>query len=77
MVLAQQKKLYEKDAILMGLEKKIVAVEVMKSVDDKSVIEKGQETPEENCCSKCNFRVFKTEKGLQRHIFSKHTSLGH
>ena len=44
MVLAQQKKLYEKDAILMGLEKKIVAVEVMKSVDAKSKVEESENT---------------------------------
>ena len=44
MVLAQEKKLYEKDAMLLDLEKKIVAIEVMNSVDAKSKVEESENT---------------------------------
>ena len=69
MVLAQQKKLYEKDAILMDLEKKIVAVEVMKSVDDKSKIEEGKKHQKKTAVQNAILECLKRKKDCNDKYF--------
>ena len=71
MINAQEKRIDEKDAKLMFLEQKLANFQQELPVDIKSP--KNKEYRTDIYCSKCNDRVFKTEKGLLRHIIDKHT----